>query len=88
MMTRPIGTKSLELGDKLEMANKKRFAEDRGYQVLCSLVSQYARDSGSNTQECKILTGALQLFHKTLVSGKQSSDPLTIEKVINLHQMN
>ncbi|EQC41263.1 hypothetical protein SDRG_01238 [Saprolegnia diclina VS20] len=79
MMLRPTGLKSTEIGDKMEMMNKRTFADDRGYPVLCSLIAQH---SVASDEACSssILQQALQLFHMTLISNKQTTDPVTLER--------
>ncbi|KDO34997.1 hypothetical protein SPRG_01060 [Saprolegnia parasitica CBS 223.65] len=83
MMLRPTGLKSAEIGDKMEMMNKRTFADDRGYPVLCSLVAQHSvasDDASHNACSSSILQQALQLFHMTLISNKQTTDPVTLER--------
>ncbi|OQR81074.1 hypothetical protein THRCLA_11882 [Thraustotheca clavata] len=83
MIVRPQGLKSAEIGDKIEMMNKRTFADDRGYTVLCSLLTQYS--IGNEVPEeseisCTILQQALQIFYITLLSHKLTSDSITIER--------
>ncbi|RHY68398.1 hypothetical protein DYB26_013236, partial [Aphanomyces astaci] len=83
MKTRPTGLKSTEVGDKMEMLNKRTFADDLGFQVLGSLLAQHHPSSvllPSSTAE-PILQASLRIFHWTYVGNKHTSDAVTLDRV-------
>ncbi|RHY65537.1 hypothetical protein DYB30_002105 [Aphanomyces astaci] len=73
---------SAEVGDKMEMLNKRTFADDLGFQVLGSLLAQHHPSSvllPSSTAE-PILQASLRIFHWTYVGNKHTSDAVTLDR--------
>ncbi|RHY32580.1 hypothetical protein DYB32_002418 [Aphanomyces invadans] len=83
MITRPTGLKTVEVGDKMEMLNKRTLADDLGFQVLGSLLAQHHPSSvlSAPSSAEPILEASLRIFHWTYVGNKLTSDAVTLDRV-------
>ncbi|ETV91885.1 hypothetical protein, variant 1 [Aphanomyces invadans] len=83
MITRPTGLKTVEVGDKIEMLNKRTLADDLGFQVLGSLLAQHHPSSvlSAPSSAEPILEASLRIFHWTYVGNKLTSDAVTLDRV-------
>ncbi|CAK4128781.1 unnamed protein product [Aphanomyces euteiches] len=80
MKTRPNGLKSSEIGDKIEVMNRRTFADDQGFQVLGSLLTQH-RTAPYDNLSTQIMEECLRIFHWTYVASKSTSDAVTLDRI-------